>query len=76
MLKWEPGRVEGWEDCDSWYTRLLKSSGFEKQDPERLRIKEDIKTYPKEVQLSIEESLPYYNLLRSHKLNPAVQIIQ
>ncbi|XP_066933233.1 uncharacterized protein [Clytia hemisphaerica] len=72
ILAWEPGEVEGWDTWNGWHENALKSCGFSRQDPAKLMRFEDLSMYPKIVEDSVNQCLPYYTNLSKFKLNPNI----
>jgi len=71
MLEWEPGPVPDWDVWAGWHENALKSSGFQRQEPEKSKIDQDKKKeveLPNIVRQTIERSIPLYEELYKNRI--------
>ena len=77
ILKWEPGPVPDWDVWAGWHENALKSSGFERQDPEKKAARhaqEEHQELPGAVEQTIERSMGYYQELHNVRICPKIPV--
>ncbi|XP_065053349.1 uncharacterized protein LOC135682402 [Rhopilema esculentum] len=71
MLEWEPNPMPDWERCVRWHENVLKSSGFQKKNPNNFKIDASRKgeeKLPNVIIQTIKNCMPFYEGLHKKRI--------